>query len=78
MPFPFFGFGGSGTEEGAGNDGQGPSDGPSAPPPPPPPEQPSSSGWGDDGWMSDEEAGVSKPLDDLQGFLGGIFGDDDD
>ncbi|ORY95476.1 Scramblase-domain-containing protein [Syncephalastrum racemosum] len=76
MPFPFFGFGGSGAEEGSGNDSEGPSDGPSAPPPPPQPEQPSS-GWGDDGWMSDEEAGVSKPLDDLQGFLGGIFGDDD-
>ena len=90
MPFPFFGFGGSGE---GGDQPQQDNPTPDQPmsqtPPPPPttgfggqdtPQTPPSntSGWGDDGWMSDEEAGVGNPQDeDVVSQIWGFFNDDD-
>lgn len=81
MPFPFFGFGGSGEQPAD----QGGDNTPSSTPPPPndssyppPPQQqvpPSQYGQGEDGWLTDEEAGVSSPAD--TDIWSAFFGDDE-
>ncbi|KAG2218824.1 hypothetical protein INT45_007591 [Circinella minor] len=91
MPLPFFGFGGSGEGGDQPQQDNPTSDQPMSqtPQPPPPttgyggqdtPQTPPSNtnGWGDDGWMSDEEAGVSSPEDeDVVSQIWGFFNDDD-
>ena len=72
MPFPFFGFGG-GSGEQQPSDQQGDTH---TPPPPsndpsiPPQQQAPPSQYGqEDGWLTDEEAGVSSPNDFWSGFF---------
>lgn len=82
MPFPFFGFGGSAEQP----SNQGDNTPPTTTPPPPAHEDPSQqvppsqhdqpSQYGqEDGWLTDEEAGVSSPPD--VDIWSTFFGDDE-
>lgn len=81
MPFPFFGFGGSAEQP----SNQGDNTPPTTPPPPahedpsqqvPPSQHDQPSQYGqEDGWLTDEEAGVSSPPD--VDIWSTFFGDDE-
>ncbi|KAL1932970.1 hypothetical protein VTP01DRAFT_8648 [Rhizomucor pusillus] len=75
MPIPFFGLGESHEESHSNNEQEYPTN------PTDQNTQQSDAPWANDNskdpWMSDEEAGVRSPMDDLKGFFGG-FGDEDE
>lgn len=75
MPIPFFGLGESHEESHSNNEQEYPTN------PTDQNIQQSDAPWANDNskdpWMSDEEAGVRSPMDDLKGFFGG-FGDEDE
>lgn len=79
MPFPFFGFGGSAEQPSNQGDNTPPThppahEDPSQQVPPSQHDQPSQYGQ-EDGWLTDEEAGVSSPPD--VDIWSAFFGDDE-